>query len=1054
MSDFTIEDIYPLTPMQQGMLFHGQLSDDTLLYAEQSSCYIHGPLLLDAFKAAWALVVERHTPLCTLYVLDDEEALQLVTRGGELNWQQLDWQDKPKAQWSQALEALKQQDLAQGFDLEQEPPLRLTIVKLSSECHYFIWRYHHVVHDGWSIPLVFTDVQMAYHSLSQGIRPFLPPVTPYANYIQWLQQQDAEQAGQFWQQYLSGFKQTNSLGHTNNNKAKSNSRYIELALSTKRIETAAGQLGVTQNTLFQLAWALLIAQLSGDKDIVFGATTSGRPPQLAGVDKMVGLFINSLPVRVNLSQNLTVSQMLKQLMSEQLAAREHEYYPLMDIQKNSDIAPGSPLFESLLVFENYLDESSINQPGSTIDLAEFEMFGRNNFPLSLIVIPGQQIQLKISYHTNRFDDGLIDAIAHYLGDLLEQIIDNPDKPVQHISLTVDKPVILKGEDQATSQSTLVAMFADAANNNPQQTAIVDQNGVISYQSLAQMADHIAQQLQQQGVKAGDKVGLYMTRGRELITAMLAVMKTGAAYIGIPSTTSTQRVDKILAHSQAIMVLTDNGEFEHNKKVLLSQLVANKNDEISLVDDALPGSVAYIAYTSGSTGEPKGIMTTQSSVVNYLSYIQNEYQLTIDDRVLQMADINFDASVRDIWGTLCAGACLILSPDDKAKDVDHLLSHIGQHQVTRILSIVPSMLRAFNQLASNQHQLSSVQTLLVSGEALHRSVVDKTKENFGDHCLIVNQYGPTECTMTSMFCYADSRQKNDVNSAVVPIGQPIANVQILVLDEQMAEVAAGCIGELYIAGQGLATGYLAAPDLTAEVFLPHPHPDKAGERIYRTGDLARIEFDRSLTLLGRRDSMVKLRGRRIELGAIEASLAKIEGVVEAALVMHSQGEQDLLVAWVVLEDQLIASKVAELLQGELPDYMMPDIWQQIDTLPKTANGKVDKKALPHPDSSVLQGEYVKPESETEKALVAIWSELLGYPADDISTSANFFVLGGNSLLIIRLVSKIRVQFAVDLPVKVVFDANNIKDIAKQIEDYKGFLSNDENLADEEYEDFAL
>jgi hypothetical protein len=630
MSPFTIENIFPLTAMQQGMLFHGQLSEDAFLYAEQSSCFINGPLNLDAFKTAWQFVVERHSALRTLYVLDDEEALQLVTKGQPLNWQELDWQLRAESLWRQDLEQLRSDDLCQGFDMAKETPLRLTIVKLTAERHYFIWRYHHVMHDGWSIPLVFSDVQAAYFSISQGRRPFLPPVAKYTDYIQWLSAQDTDKAQQFWQTYLAGFTQANTLGCESSASDLHHSRSMLLDVDAAKVERVARQLGVTQNSLFQLAWSILIYRLSGQSDVVFGATTSGRPATLANVEKMVGLFINSLPVRVNLHQGGSVAQALNQLMKEQLQARSFEFYPLMAIQKSSELAPGSQLFDSLLVFENYLDESTLNQPGSTIALAHFETFGRNNFPLSLLVIPGPQIGVKLSYQEGRFSGSLIDALPEYLAQILAMLLDNPAMPLSQVRICSDKDLALYGNTVTPSRGTLVSMFAKQADLNPIKTAIYDSAGSIDYQSLQTMADDIAARLITKGIAPGDRVALHMAKGRALVASMLAVMKMGGCYIGLPLTTSQQRLEKVCQHARVTMLLSEEENSSLPQHLGFAALMALPPAEKVPQDQSSGEGLAYIAYTSGSTGEPKGIMASHQSVANYLNFIAMEYHIGSDD----------------------------------------------------------------------------------------------------------------------------------------------------------------------------------------------------------------------------------------------------------------------------------------------------------------------------------------------------------------------------------------------------------------------------------------
>lgn len=1035
MSEFTIEDIYPLTPMQQGMLFHGQLSEDALLYAEQISCLINGDLQADCFRQAWEYVVARYSCLRTIYVLDDEDALQLVTRNFPLCWHQLDWQDVPDTELDNKLAGLKLQDLQRPFALAHEPPLRLTLVKLAAQRCFFIWRYHHVVHDGWSIPLVFNDVQLAYHALTQGKKPLLAPVPAYAKYMEWLAERDHEQAAQFWQQYLSGFEQANQCYQPIAGPHEARSCLATLLVDYQQLNTAAQHLAVTPNCFFQLAWAILLSQLSGDQDIVFGATTSGRPPELPGVDTMVGLFINSLPVRVKLAQPLTVAQMLRQLMKEQLQARQYEFFPLAEIQQNSMIAAGSTLFDTLLVFENYPDESSLNHQGMAIQLESFEMFGRNDFPLSLIVIPGPQIQLKISYQTPLISEHLITLLPEYLTTVLAALISRPDALLHEIRIAPKQLSWLRGAEVARAPQTVVAMFSETVANYADKPALIDPEGTLTYQQLQSLVDRLAMQLRTFGVGPGSLVGLHLARGRGLVAAMLAVMKLGAAYIGLPLSTPVGRMSAMLHHAKASTLLTemplaadDVAEpllILHSVLLFATEFPGANSDVAGLpVDQSNAAGLAYIAYTSGSTGEPKGIMASHGSVANYLHFIVGQYQLQCSDVTLQVANSNFDASVRDTLAPLCAGACVVMPRDDDAKDAGMMLQLIEQYQITAVLSLVPSLLRLFPQVYAEQ-ALESIRLLLVSGEVLHQAVVTQAQSVFGPQCRIVNQYGPTECAMTSMFHYA-----GPVDREAIPIGQPIDNAEVLVLDDQLQLVAAGCTGEVYIGGLGLAYGYLQAGDLTAAAFIPHPFSKQAGARLYRTGDLARVGFAGDYQLLGRKDSLVKLRGRRVELTAIEAQLANINGVHESALVMHHQGGNTSLVAWLVLSNEQSPAQVAGALAQVLPEYMLPDQWQLIDSLPKTPNGKTDRRALQA--RPLLQAEAAAADAGDfyQSALLEIFSAVLAHT--EIGYDDNFFAMGGTSLHAITAIGRIRKVLNCQLQLKQLFDTPTVRTLAQHLQ----------------------
>lgn len=1025
MNQFRIVDIYPLTPMQQGILFHNQLSDDRQLYAEQITCHLTGELQQEAFKQAWSLVVERHSALRTLYILDDEEALQLVTRDMPLNWHVLDWQHMNSEEQQLALEELKENDLSLGFTFAEEVPLRLTLVRLDYNEHFFIWRYHHVVHDGWSIPLIFGEVQRAYFALSKGGSPNLGTIPDFAGYMQFLEAQDRSRAEQFWQQYLADFTQPNSVALGFGSHNEHHSKRVVLDIAPEQINAVARKLGVTQNSFFQLAWALLIGALSGDADVVFGATSSGRPPELDEVDRMVGLFINSLPVRVKLDQPVSVAGALKQLLQEQAVARQFEYLSLTEMQKCSDLEKGANFFDTLLVFENYPDDSTFNKPEADITVSGFSMFGRNNFPLSLIVIPGNQIELKISYQSPLLSHQFIEQLPLYLVSLLKQMLSNPDKRLQDIGIKSDIVGCLHGASVVNSADTLPALFAQRCQENPDSPALLDAGGGLTYSELERLADTIATALLERGVSRGGRVAICAPKDRYLVAAMLATMKLGASYIGMPVGTKGPQIQMLLDSCQPTLLLV-NGDaaavagLSTESTVHIKDCLNARASVPNAAINARSGDIAYVAYTSGSTGEPKGIMAPHQAVVNYLSYIAGEYQLQSGDRVLQVADINFDASVRDIWGTLCAGATLILPVDDDARDASRILQNIEAHGVTHILSLVPSLLRAVTAVAQEKQHLNQVRTLLVSGEPLAGSLVDQARHLFGAHCRIVNQYGPTECTMTTMFSDASG-----VIAGNVPVGQPIPNMQVWVLDASLQFVAPGCCGDIYISGQGLACGYLGMPAATANVFLPHPYAE--GDRLYRTGDYARLGMDGSIQLMGRKDNLVKVRGKRIELGAVEAKLSSLPGVKECAVTVHRTSGSQQLVAWMVLTDDSGTQEVIKQMVADFPDYMLPDQWRVIDCMPLTRNGKIDRRSLSERSLPGVGQTGVKALDPTEACICEVFAEVL--ELDEVSRDANFFALGGNSLSAIVSIGKIGKLLNCELKLKQLFEHSSAAALAQ-------------------------
>jgi len=670
------------------------------------------------------------------------------------------------------------------------------------------------------------------------------------------------------------------------------------------------------------------------------------------------------------------------------------------------------------------------------------------------------------YDSSLFTPSHIETLSEHLNRLLMGIAEMPESKLCDLPLlSKDEAHFLIHELNDTQvdypQDKLIhELFQAQAEQTPDNIALVfeareqevNKQSVpqqLTYRELNEAANRLAHYLREQGVNAESLVGICVDRSLEMVIGILAILKAGGAYVPLDPGLPTVRLDYMINETGIKYLLTQTGLINSlnpadwvnvimlNNKTYQQLIKPYPNTNPARTAEQNPHNLAYVIYTSGSTGQPKGVMTAHQGVVNYLSYLADVFSLSPQDKILQLASLSFDASVRDLIGPLTKGAQVIIVDAYLVKEPAALMSMIRAHQVNGLLSVVPSLLKALVDSENAQSLTNFLRLILVSGEALPMSLCRKARKVFGEQTLIVNQYGPTECTMTASYhVVADF----SCSEEIALIGRPIQNMQVYILDSYQQPVPVGVPGELHFGGVGLARRYFNQPELTADTFIQHPFSDQPGDRLYKTGDLVRYLPDGNLVFIGRIDNQVKIRGFRVELGEIESQLLKNQRV-ESAVVLARADEpgNKRLVAYVVakiddavVDENQLVSELGENLQKNLPDYMYPAAFMILPQMPLTPNGKVDKKALPAPDGSNLPGQYVAPQSEFEKSLVLIWAQLLDINPESISVSVDFFEIGGHSLLAILMVAEIREQLGVEVSIVDIFELTTIQHIAVVVE----------------------
>ncbi|MFZ6180955.1 non-ribosomal peptide synthase/polyketide synthase [Nannocystis pusilla] len=1012
-----VEGVYPLSPLQAGLLFHALNEPESPTYTVQLALRLGGDVDAAALESAWKTVFARQAVYRTSFLWQGvREPLQVVRRSVAFAMPTYDWSALDAAEAEARWEALRREERAAGFDFARAPLARVVLVRMPGGRTWMVKTTHHILADGWSMPVVLAELQAAYAAHRGGRRLALPEPVAYERYIAWLATRDRETSSAFFAEYLAGVEEPTRLPFpapaATSPEATREHRQRDTSLTaaeTEAITTFARRHGLTLNTVVQGALAQLLGRTTGRTDVVFGMTTSGRGAPLRGIERMVGLFINTLPLRARWSGSERVLEWLQRLQAEQVELRAHEATPLYEVQRASAVGGGRALFDTLLVFENYpVDEAA--QRAEALPIEEFQAFEQTSYPLAITVAAGTTLDLRWMWEPAALRDEDIAQLWGHLRTVLLDMVAHPDRRLAALDLLTEAELA----ELAAWNDTAVAYpparcvhqrFEEQAARTPDAVALVFGDQQLNYRELDERSNQLAHHLRGLGVGPEVRVALCVERSLEMLVGLLAILKAGGAYVPLDPSYPQDRLAFMLADARPAVLLTQarlrDSLPPHDVVVHLDAPTWQQQPSTSPAVDVGPDHAIYVIYTSGSTGRPKGVLNTHRGLDNRLRWMQRAYGLTASDAILQKTPLSFDVSGWELWWPLLEGARMVIAAPEGHKDPRYLAALIATAGVT-VLHFVPSMLGVF-LAATEPRERASLRLVFASGEALPGHLRDAWYA--GNRGELHNLYGPTEAAIdvTSHACRPDE-------TGPVPIGRPIDNTRTYVLDAAFRPVPVGVAGELYLAGVQLARGYLGRPGLTAERFVPDPF-SQPGARMYRTGDLARFRDDGALEFLGRIDHQVKIRGFRIELGEIEAALAAHPSVRDCVVVAREDATGDKRLVAYVVGDDLAMSELRESLSASLPDYMVPSAFVFLDALPLNPNGKVDRKALPSPETTRAAEDYVAPRTDLERALVAIWEELL--EARPIGIEDDFFALGGHSLLAVRVVSGVKARLGLGL-----------------------------------------
>ncbi len=1051
------QNYFPLSHNQKALWFLSRLAPTSAAYNLLYAAVLRSRLNLPALRGSLQTLLQRHPILTATYTVLEGEPVQSFHPDQRVDLEEID-----ASSWSR--EELQEQLYAEGnrpIDLEHGPLLRLKLFRRSEQEHILSLTIHHIAVDFWALDLLVEELLTLYLADSTGMAlPSLPERPPFSEFVRWQNEMLAGPEGErlwaYWQRRLSGDLPLLNLPTdrprppVQTYRGASHRFTLDESLA-RRLRALARAANVTLYTVLLAAFQLLLARYSNQEDVLVGTPALGR--NRAELEQVIGYLANPVVLRTSFSGNPTFRELLGRVQETVVGALEHQDFPfpliVERLQPRRDPAY-SPIFQTLFIWdklrardqqEHFLAGGGSSQPGSQGLMLEPVVFGQQGAPFDLtltIFEAPDTLSADFRYNIDLFDAATLSRMESHFQTLLTGIVSDPDQPVQALPLLTEaERHQIMVEWNATQSdypehACIHQLFEAQAQRTPEAPAIIFEEEQLSYRELNRRANHLARTLQASGVGPDVLVGVCMERSIEMVVALLAILKAGGAYVPLEPAYPAERLAYMVQDAHISILLTQTAvkarlSLSGVQTICLDKHWNPSDEEGEPLSLARPDNLIYVIYTSGSTGTPKGVPNTHRGVCNRLFWMQQTYRLTAEDRVLQKTPFSFDVSAWEFFWPLMTGACLVVARPGGHQDPAYLASLIARQQITT-LHFVPSMLQAF-LMEPNLEQCTSLKNVFCSGEALSFDLQQRFFSRFS--CRLHNLYGPTEAAIDVTYweCQRESQQP------VVPIGRPIANTQIYILNSSMQPVPVGVAGELYIGGVGVARGYLNRPELTAEKFIPDPFSAEPGRKLFKTGDLARYRRDGAIEFLGRIDHQVKIRGFRIELGEIEAVLLQHPAIEQAVVVAREDTPGNKrLIAYLVSAQQETTPSTESLrgyLKDRLPDYMIPSLFLFLEALPLSANGKVDRKALPEPSHArpELEKVYVAPRSETEEQLARIWAEVLGL--DRVGINDNFFDLGGASIQCIEVVSKSS-QAGLPVTLDALFEHQTIAELAFALE----------------------
>ncbi len=1047
---FQIEKIYRLSPMQEGMLFHYLLNKNKDPYYRQLSFQLSGSLDYNLVKDCLNDILQRHDVLRTLFLYDNlSESRQVVIENqtAEIRFEDLSTLDIDLRET--ALDEIKSNDQKQGFQLSHDLLFRVVLVKVSESEYELVWSYHHILMDGWCLGIIISDFFEMYRSKVFNRTPELPKAYPYSDYINWYNKQDIHGSIDYWRNYLADYNQTAGLPKYKSNQAlvESSREEYKFALSqemTNKLKEFASLYQSTLSNVFQTLWGVMLQKYNNTNDVVFGSIVSGRPTEIEGIEKILGLFINAIPVRVRSEDASEFATLVKQVQESALESGKHDFAPLVDIQANSNLK--TELFDHILIFVNYPLEEEVEESGSSkqegTKIKNVQVVEQTSYNFDVRIVPGSEFSVHFTFDPSVYEKQTFVNLQSHFTHLVQEVISIPDTSISDLQL-----ISKEDENQLVTNAQknqldfpmdfdIIQLFESQVEINPDRIAIQFESKSLTFSELNSKSNLVAHTLQKKGVSNETLVGLFTTRSLEKVIGMLGILKAGGAYLPIDPEYPTDRVNYILEDSQVEFLVTqrtlkdtipsisnliylDDADLEN------SELASN-----NLGVDLSPEQLAYVIYTSGSTGKPKGVLLEHRNVTSFTNNLTQTFGLEQEDLFLAITTVTFDISVLEILSNLISGIQVNLASTDTVQNIDLLHSAILQQEITA-LQITPSRLQLILE-AYGSHCLEHLNLLLVGGEAMSNTLFETLKSIKKPR--IFNVYGPTEATIWST-------AKEITSDSNLTIGEALLNESCYILSSSDSLAPIGVPGELCIGGDGIGRGYLNRDELTNERFVPNPFIEN--QVIYKTGDLARLLPSGEIEFLGRTDDQVKIRGYRIETGEIDQILIQHPSVENALTLAYEEAHdstQKYLCSYIIGSNDIATNDLRSFLASQVPSYMVSSYFIFLKEFPLMSSGKVNRKALPLPSLDGLNSDihFEHPKNESEEILQTLWSEILRLDQSSIGRTSNFFEMGGHSLKAMQLFGKIKQQFGVVLSFASLFENPTIEHLASEIQKSNGSL----------------
>lgn len=1023
-----IEKVVNLTPLQEGMLVHALMEPESQAYYEQLRISIRGDLDWNALQESFQLLVQRHETLRSNIYHKSASRSRLIVfkkRNTAITYENMT--ELTGKEQADAIRRFMDVDRNTHYDLSRDMLIRMAVLQTDKDAYTLLVSFHHIIMDGWCLGIIMDELLTAYEAYRTGRPVQLPEPRPYTGYADWLEEQDQEAAKGYWSSELQGYEQTAGLPMLKTPATTpEKGGYLLQEYRTTLTETETSTLraiaecnGTTLSSLFLAAWGIVLGRYNGSKDVVFGTVVSGRPSELDEVERIVGLFINTIPLRIRLNEEKSFVELLRDVQRASVQGRRNGYCSLAEIQSQSALK--QRLLDHIVVFENYPLENMIGrrdwQDKLGFIIEDARLFEEIPYDFNIEVEDKKAMSFILSYNGKVYSSEAMKHLAHYLKHVFLQIASNAEVCLRDVRLltTEEEANMTKlwsGPVVQFPALTFHGIFEAQTERTPEQAAVIYEDTMLTYRQLNDRADALAHLLQKRGITRESLVAVMVDRSVEMIVAVLGIMKAGAAYVPVDPVYPEERIEYMLRDCGTTIVLTQShlkgwlktmdfmGEVVDLATLPLQSEMDSNKQYISTYE---PSSLAYVIYTSGTTGKPKGVMVEHQQYVNTaLGYRHSQGFKDFPIKLLQIASMSFDVFACDLAKVFVNGGTLVICPENVRNDPAALATLLEQQEITTFETPPVLLALLLNYIYEHGTNISSLKLLTTGADSLAVADYRKMLTRFGSKMRIINTYGVTEAAIESSF-YEDELEKLPL-SGIVPIGRALPNHKLYIVDDRMRPVPVGVTGELCIGGASVARGYLNRPELSAEKFVSDPF--LPGGRLYRTGDLARWQPDGNIDFIGRADYQYKIRGYRIETGEIESILLETEGVRQAVVVdrLDTAG-QKYLCAYVAgaAEKDMLRDKLAR----QLPVYMVPAQIIVLEQLPLTHNGKIDRSNLPEPDEiAPLDTVYEAPQDELEKTIALIWEEVIG--VKPIGLHNNFFELGGDSIKALQIAIRLNAK----------------------------------------------